>query len=414
MSDSNLVSTGVIPAECCNSSRHSNTYKVCSNTKLHGTSYNQGLFLSACAYLYLVTGNQTYLKSGLQAVDAIVANYTTQDGVLIDEPRSYQSYLYSCYAGSDPGGDWYSFSGIFMLHLGYFTELLVQNRSMPAATLDKINTLMQKTSESAWSKSAVKPPFDSSNICQPGSAPNVKNASFPKFHWWWGSDQVAQIMPPDPNLFFHKSQLRCVSTSNSTQIWSGMVKNEDRCKYLCSRNGNCSKYLWQLYQSDVVGTNCWIWSYNRSNHICNQSSYNWNVGVKRPKGAASCAGKCGSSESQKLEHGVCYCDTNCTEHLDCCLDYADQCRPKQPVSCKGKCSGEVPQPIPGGGYCWCSLGCNGWFMDNNSGGSCCPDYPQQCSKITIPQCLDARSQGSALNLFLGHVTVARMASLMGM
>ena len=409
MSSTNLVSTGVVPIECCNSSSHRNLYKVCSNSKLHGTSYNQGLFLSACAYMYLATGNQTYLKAGIQIVDAVVANYTTKDGVLRDEPRSYQSYLYSCYAGSDPGGDWYSFNGIFMLHLGYFTELLVQNGSMPNETLDKINTLTQRTSDAAWSKSVVKPPFDSSNICSPGSAASVKNASFPKFHWWWGSNQVSQTIPPDAHLFFHKSQLRCVSTSNDTQIWSGHIKNEDKCKLKCSRNVNCSKYLWQLYESDVPGTNCWIWSYNRSNHICNVSNYNWSVGIKRPYGHGSCAGKCGSSEPQKLKRGVCYCDANCSKHLDCCLDYADHCQPPQPVTCKGRCNSQIAQPIPGGGYCWCDVGCNGWFTDNNSEGSCCPDYPMECSQVKIPQCLDARSQGSALNLFLGHVTIARMA-----
>lgn len=412
MSETNLLSTGVIPEECCNSSINADSYKQCYNTGLHGTAYNHGLFLSAAAYLYLSTGNQTYLKMGIKTVEAVIANYTTSEGVLVDEPRSYQSYSYSCFAGSDPGGDWYSFSGIFMLHLGYFTELLVNNRSMPSDTLNRINILTQKTSDSAWSESAVQPPFDGSNICQPGSAANIKNASYPKFHWWWGSEEVImnQTIPPDPHLYFHKSQLRCVTIGNNTQIWEGKVKNEDKCKEKCSKNVNCSKYLWQLYEQEVRGANCWLWPYNRTNHICNQSDYNWNVGVKRPKGQASCANQCASQEPQKLEHGVCYCDSECSEYLDCCLDYADRCRSIQPITCMGHCNKPLAQPIHGGGYCWCNAGCNPWFTDNNSDGSCCPDFPQECSKVTIPRCLDARSQGSALNLFLGHVNVAKTIS----
>lgn len=186
-------------------------------------------------------------------------------------------------------------------------------------------------------------------------------------------------------------------------------KNEDICKRKCDRNVNCSKYLWQLYEEDVQGIDCWIWPYNRTNHVCNQTNYNWNVGVKRPFGHASCAGKCGSVEPQKLENGVCYCDDSCSQHMDCCLDYADHFRlSQQLISCKGVCDSPVAQPIPGGGYCWCSAGCNPWYTDNNSDGSCCPDYNTVCLKTDIPQCLDARSQGSALNLFLGHVTVARI------
>lgn len=403
----NLLSTGVAPEECCNSSSNADSYKQCYNTRLHGTAYNQGVFLSAAAYLYLRTGNQTYLKAGIRTVEAVIANYTTKDGVLVDEPRSYQAYTYGCYAGSDPGGDWYSFNGIFMLHLGYFTELLVKNGTMPSDTLSRINILTQKTSDSAWSRSAVKPPFDKSNICQLGSNANIKNSTFPKFHWWWGKEEVNQIIPPDPHLFFHVSQLRCVG--NNTQIWDGNVTNEEKCKEECAKNQNCSKYVWDLYAYGNA-SNCWIWPYNRTNHVCNQSNYDWSVGIKRPKGHATCANKCGSLEPQKLEHGVCYCDLNCSEHLDCCLDYADDCRPAQTISCKGHCTDVSPLPIQGGGYCWCKEGCNPWYTDNNSDGSCCPDYVAECSKIAIPQCLDARSQGSALNLFLGHVSVAKAVS----
>lgn len=173
-SDKNLVSTGVIPTLCCNSSQ-TDPYKQCFNSKLHGTAYNQGLFLSAAAYLYLSTGNQSYLKLGIKVAEAVIANYTTKDGILRDEARSYQVYSYSCSAGSDPGGDWYSFNGIFMLHLGFFTELLVTNGSMPADTLKLINSLIEKTSNSAWSKSAVHPPFDKSTKLVLNPPPRIQH-----------------------------------------------------------------------------------------------------------------------------------------------------------------------------------------------------------------------------------------------
>ena len=127
-------------------------------------------------------------------------------------------------------------------------------------------------------------------------------------------------------------------------------------------------------------------------------------------GNATCSGHCGSKNPQKLVNDtVCYCDPSCVEYLDCCLDYADYCRPNEPLSCKGHCNKAAAQPIPGGGYCWCNTGCYAWFSDNNSDGSCCPDYPQQCLQVKMPACLDdGRSQGSALNLFLGHMSVSKM------
>ena len=42
-----------------------------------------------------------------------------------------------------------------------------------------------------------------------------------------------------------------------------------------------------------------------------------------------------------------------------------------------------------------------WFTDNNSGGSCCPDWRQVCEGVKEgTTCLDARAQGSALGLFV--------------
>ena len=409
MSDKYLVSTGAIPEKCCNST--SNLNMRCYNSKISGTSYNQGLLMSASAYLYLRTGNKTYLMVGLQALEAILVNYTTSQGILIDEPRTYQSFVGSCWGGADPGGDWYSFNGIFMLHLGYFTEVLVKNKSLSPEVLEKIKNLVNKTSDSAWSHSAVWPPFGYSDGCNIGVSPLNGNVHYPKFHWWWGHDNTQQMIPPDPKHFFFRKGLRCHTVGHETQLWEGMIGSELKCKHKCDLYANCSKYLYQTDQSSVSGLDCWLWSYNRSDHSCSQIQSNFNLGIKRPIGTATCAGKCGSKEPQKLEHGVCYCDSDCAKHLDCCLDYANYCRPNKPISCKGLCAKFDPQPIPGGGYCWCFDGCNGWFTDNNSDASCCQDYPQECMNVVMPVCLDGRTQGSALNLFLTHYTLTKIKSV---
>ena len=272
-------------------------------------------------------------------------------------------------------------------------------------TLKAINSFVQKTSDSAWSNSVVWPPFNQTNVCKPGSSPANKKAKEPKFHWWWGGGKnVRATLPSDPGDYFHTSMLRCNTINgNDTQIWEGEVDSEDTCRAKCDKNVNCSKYLWQLYEEDVVGYNCWIWSFNRSNHICSTSNANWNVGVKRPQGKATCAGKCGSTEPQKLDHGECYCDNSCTKHLDCCTDYADHCTANKPLSCKGYCNKPEGQAIPGGGYCWCMNGCNPGF----TGGSCCPDYKVQCYGGSMQPCFDGRTQGSALNLFIAHSVVSK-------
>ena len=406
MSDKYLVSTGAVPERCCNATS-SNPYTRCHNSKVSGTAYNQGLLISSSAHLYLRTGNESYLQVGLRAVDAILTNYTTEEKVLIDEPRSYQTFQYECGSGQDPGGDWYSFNGIFMLHLGYFTDLLSDNGSLPNKTYNSIMALIKKTSDAAWNRSAVWPPFkkvaDACNVGVPKLNPNI---TYPKFHWWWGSHVTQQVTPPDPRHFFHKTDLRCI-TLNDSQLWEGQVVSEVNCTNKCLDNPLCSKYLFNEYQ-EIAGINCWIWNYNRTDHSCPQEDSGWNVGIRRPLGSATCAGHCGSTEPQKLDHGACYCDKDCAKHLDCCLDYADHCLAGKPPSCKGLCNKVHAQPVTGGGYCWCSEGCNTWMTDNNSDGSCCPDYPDQCLKIAMPTCLDARSQGSALNLFLAHVKLAQI------
>ena len=406
MTDKYLVSTGAVPEHCCNASS-TDPFEKCHNSRISGTSYNQGLLMSSAAYLYKRTGNKTYLLVGMRALEAILVNYTTQEGILIDEPRSYQTYNnYQCWGGlSDPGGDYYSFQGIFMLHLSYFVDLLQEEFSFDE--LESVKTFVQKTSDAAWTRSAVWPPFKEKDACNTNS--KTLKSKYPKFHWWWGTETIEQIIPSSPRIFFHKIQLRCNTLTNNSQLWQGMVDDEGSCMEKCYHNKTCSKYLFETDQETVQGLNCWIWSYNRSDHSCHKNDSNFNVGIKRPVGA-SCSGHCNKDTPVNTSSGgVCYCDSNCTNHLDCCLDYADYCLPEQLIpSCKGKCDSTVPQTIKGGGYCWCMSGCNG-YTDNNSDGSCCPDYHNACLNITMPTCLDARSQGSALNLFIAHYQLSKMS-----
>ena len=252
MSDEYLVSTGGIPQQCCNNSI-TDLHKKCSNSRVSGTSYNQGLLMSASAFLYKRTGNKTYLDVGLRALEAVFQNYTTKEGILVDEPRGSQTYLpsYGCVANSDPGGDWYSFNGVFMNHLSYFTALLADGKTLSNQTLQRIKNLVQLSSNAAWNRSAVWPPFPSNDKCNAG--PRRPAVKYPKFHWWWGQNVVAHpVVPPDPRPYFHKTELRCHTVgANNTQLWQGMVNDEDACVHKCATNHGCSKYLYQTYQDAV-------------------------------------------------------------------------------------------------------------------------------------------------------------------
>ena len=232
MSEKNLVSTGAVPEKCCNAT-NKDSYTRCHNSKISGTSYNQGLLMSSAAYLYRGTGDKKYLQTGLRALEAILRNYTTNEGVLLDEQRSYQTYSYRCWAGTDPGGDWYSFNGIFMLHLGYFTELLAETDSLGFYDLQNIKTLIKLSSDSAWQKSSVWPPFkQGEDVCNTNGV--SANSKLPKFNWYWGEKNTKQVIPPDPRYFFHKTQLRCITQHGSdTQIWEGMANSELNCTWLC-------------------------------------------------------------------------------------------------------------------------------------------------------------------------------------
>lgn len=161
---------------------------------------------------------------------------------------------------------------------------------------------------------------------------------------------------------------------DNTQLWERRMYQEELCMQNCTADPECSKYLYQNQQSADAKIDCWIWPYNRTNHVCDEVDLGYVLGVVRPVGNATCAGYCNLSKPLKLDRGVCYCDLNCTAYLDCCPDYANHCTPRGVYSCKEQCWRAVHNAVHGEGYCWCLDGFSLVETDNNSYGSCCNEY----------------------------------------
>ena len=87
-----------------------------------------------------------------------------------------------------------------MDHLAYFIDQLAANHSILGPTLQNIKNLVQLSSEAAWNRFAVWPPFSASDACNSGLLnPKVK---YPKFHWWWSQNVTIQrTVPPDPRKY---------------------------------------------------------------------------------------------------------------------------------------------------------------------------------------------------------------------
>ena len=159
------------------------------------------------------------------------------------------------------------------------------------------------------------------------------------------------------------------------------------------------------------------WSgFDRKNgSSCAVPNYQFTVVAKRPppptNTSTSCRGRC-DNNSTSARNGSCFCDAACARHMDCCLDYVDECftAEQQVPSCAGKCTAE-PRPIRGGGYCFCNSGCTNMFTDNNSYGGCCADYMWRCESGPHDQvCFDARTQTQAVSAFVAHHAVNNIAN----
>eukprot|EP00118_Oscarella_pearsei_P006320 m.28584 g.28584 ORF g.28584 m.28584 type:complete len:829 (+) comp30869_c0_seq1:20-2506(+) len=213
---------------------------------------------------------------------------------------------------------------------------------------------------------------------------------------------------------------------------SGTPCYQPHCQYCNPQPKGCPKKTSQgCYTTAKAGctctggkpaSNCWLYKvipptgFNREGgQSCGFYSYSYSVAARRPfsppvDAMTSCKGRCGSNVSRFEGNSsmLCYCDSVCSNHLDCCLDYVDYCLPaaQQNPTCLNHCSlanVTVSHPIKGGGYCYCDSGCQNVFTDNNSYGGCCGDYIWHCGGGKQDQlCLDARTQTQAVSLFVAH------------
>ena len=279
----------------------------------------------------------------------------------------------------------------------------------------------------------------------------------PKFRWWWSSSVEAAVeTPPDPRLWLGKDSLSCAYPP-SLWIRNGTSVSLAQCEAACAAERNCTKFVWvgSVHRCRLLAP--YLLPDRSTGPRCAHLTGSY-VGARRPanpaaRGRSSCAGRCPGDRQYSSDSVVdetpppCRCDAACTRHLDCCLDYADVCiAPNERTpSCSGRCwvppeppaahglvsrdrgapatndrtgtrrrghgvaeaadspSASAAIAIPGGGYCFCDVGCRNKYTDNNSEGSCCADFEWRCAGgEQDPLCMDARTQAQALHLFAAH------------
>ena len=272
-----IMSTGATPEWCCNSkagaafSNFTLPGPKCVNSQIPGMSYNHGLLMSSAALLYNLTKDEDYLNAGLDLLDSAVANLTDAEGAVQDVQRGSRfATAYECSARTDPGSDFFSFKGIFVAHLSYFAETLWKSNALSPDAHTKLLSMVAKSSNNAWQRSAVFPPFKkivdvcsyeysedhSQNVDDENLLDPSVNITFPKFHWWWSANNASIETPPDTRIWFTNGEIRCTygvphansnTTTNSSKLvmWSGYAKTPDVCRARCSQNTSCVKYLFR-------------------------------------------------------------------------------------------------------------------------------------------------------------------------
>ena len=372
-------------------------------------------------------------------------------------------------SGHDPGTDFFSFKGIFVAHLAYFAEALGPRLTgtMRAQLLSMVSNSSEHAWSRSATRPPFDA-SDHCNVSVPAAAAAAAAASVlnepspevvgggggasdgpPKFRWWWSESSSALETPPDPRLWFVKADLRCQYTS---ALYRGQTDSAATCSAHCAATLGCVKWSFNndwAHSGDEP--NCWLFAPDNSSDrgtgpACG-IALGFTSGVKRPANVetgASCATRCEGHDvaadptdqaplAASRQLGVktetqtasvveaslssstplpsppdvpaCRCDAACARHLDCCLDFVEECAApeEQLPSCAGRCYEGSAVPIPGGGYCWCEEGCDNTFTDNNSLGSCCADFTWRCEQgAADPLCLDARTQTQALHLFVAH------------
>eukprot|EP00299_Pterocystis_sp_00344_P016386 c8222_g1_i2.p1 GENE.c8222_g1_i2~~c8222_g1_i2.p1 ORF type:complete len:579 (+),score=91.41 c8222_g1_i2:35-1771(+) len=343
----NLISSGAVPLDstdkmCCNATSASLTEKKCINERGLGFSYNQGMFLAACSYMYQATDDIEFVKLGENVLLAVAENMTI-NGVLVEQTTPSKTWAGTCSYNQDPGGDWYSFKGVFMTRLGDFligTKNVISDAALSAAKL-----LVSRTSDSAWTHASSFPPFAKNDVCN-SQMGVVVNATAPKFLWEWHIDSK-----PSSTLSYYRSMSTGCELDLLTSRWVSNVENETMCQMKCSQLSSCDKYYY-CPSNSCEHMNCWLAAesnFTTANTTCKQISQHLVVGTKKLKTSPiSCVGRCGEDTG-----ALCRCDVGCGDRDDCCLDFISVCS---------------------------------------------ADFV----------CFDARSQGSALSLFVTHFLVEHL------
>jgi len=366
---------------------------------LPGYSYNQGLYLSAAAHLYQATKNTDYLRRTGRLVDAILQNSTDANGLLKDVPRGQPSYLEPpCVEGQDPGGDWYSFKGAFMMHLGYFMTIAGRS-ALNISQVQRVVSFVRKNADAVWTNASVVGSM-SGDVCSTAQSAALGEVRMFHWEWDWGVHPTPAPPPADPSSFFTKAGLRATGVDGIAG-----TRSASNCQKKCAADANCHSYTYADSETSGFSEDCWLCSFDRTGPgSCDfEEDLSFVTGIKRPSpsilGGGTCsANDCGKPVAKDLGNNqTCFCDEECTTHFDCCLNFASVC-PAASASCKAEtCHTIGASAIPGGGYCFCDDACS-TDMHN-----CCPDFSSVCGAGPTPTghlCMDARAHGSAVNLFL--------------
>ncbi|KAL1504220.1 hypothetical protein AB1Y20_010629 [Prymnesium parvum] len=355
LAENGIMSTGAQPEWCCAATAAaSGGGGRCFNSRVAGMSYNHGILLSSAGLLFNLTARPAFRDAAARLLSSAHANLSDSSGAIADVQRGSRSQSLSCNCsrGFDPGTDFFSFKGIFAAHLSYFATTMAASGALSRGMHSQLMSLVQTSSDNAWTRSAAWPPFSTQDRCSPpessaGFHAAASSAAPPKFHWWWSSEVAPMLTPPDPRLYFTRQGLRC---TYSTSIWSGNASLEE-CQRQCSTRAACATFMHVLNSS----VTCFLFPlYNGADRedgaACGYaegpSPEAYTVGAKRPPGSgqeASCAGRCvnaGSSYTFSVDGShSCHCDAACTRHMDCCLDYVHTCiaPAKQEPSCESRC-----------------------------------------------------------------------------
>ena len=403
-----IMSTGAQPEWCCNprSSANESLGRQCANSRVPGMSYNHGLLMSSAALLYNITGKKEYLTRGLSLLDAAYENLTNADGAVRDLQRGSRALVYSdgyCSESSgDPGSDFFSFKGIFVTHLTYFAQTLRKSRALDDDALTKVRSIATKSSENAWTKSRVAPPFNATaDACDDGV--KRKNSTFSKYHWWWTTSNVSLETPPNPYLWFYKTGVTCSYSQNSSIVyWKGNVATKDDCQAHCANTSyaNCTKFVFSGGDYSTTSTaSCPCFECDGT------PCYQPDCQYCETRAHKACPTKTTYPGCYTTAKAACTCNSQNTTTFYNCLLYKQMpakgfdrekgpscavadydCtlvakRPDSPtdpsMSCRGRCGNDST-----GGSCFCDVSCARHF-------DCCLDYTDECLPVErkIPSCL---------------------------